>query len=191
MGAGAPGPGPGPGRPALAKGSGFNFRRPAEAAQAGYGALRDLLKRGAAAAAVLAALLALEQGSAAWADRMRLAALKREVLAAYQRIDPEAGRIVDPVSQLKGKIAAARRASAGLGEAGSGAPALALLREISRLAPEELLVTSLSLERGSFSLKGQVASFDSLEAMKKAFGQSQLVRSVAIDATEQLKEGQG
>jgi general secretion pathway protein L len=173
------------------KGNGFNFRQRASEAQAGYGAVRDLLKKGAAVAAVMLVLAGIEIGLADYGDRLRLAALKQDIQTEFKKIDPEATRIVDPVAQLKGKIAEARKISAGLSENAGAATALDLLREISQLATSDLLVTSFNLDGNAFALKGQARNFDSVDTIKKAFANSKLIRSVTIDSTQQMKQGEG
>ncbi|MCL2669659.1 MAG: hypothetical protein FWE89_03140 [Syntrophaceae bacterium] len=171
------------------KGNGFNFHRLFKATRAGYGTWHGLLKKSAAVAAMLMLLVLVEQGTADVADRLRLAVLKEDLHAAYRQIDPEATRIVEPVAQLKGKIAEARKTSAGIYDAVGRTTVLNLLREIARLAPPDLLVISLNLDGGAFALKGQATHFDSLEVMKKAFAQSDVIQSLTIDGTEQGKEG--
>ncbi|MDA8126952.1 MAG: pilus assembly protein PilM [Deltaproteobacteria bacterium] len=175
----------------MGKGHGFNFRQQADAARAGYGAVRDLLKKGAVAAAVILVLAGIGMGLDDYGDRLRLAALKKDIQAEFKRIDPGTTRIVDPVAQLRGKIAAARKVSEGLSESAGTATALDLLRELSQLAPADLLVTSLNLDGNAFALKGQARNFDDLEAFKKAFAPSQMIRSVTIDGTNTLKQGEG
>lgn len=175
----------------MGKGNGFNFRQRASEARAGYGAVRDLLKKGAAVAAVVLVLAGIEVGLADYGDRLRLAALKRDIQAEFKKIDPQATRIVDPVAQLRGKIAEAKKVSSGLNEGTGVVMALDLLREISQLATSDLLVTSFNLDGDAFALKGQTRSFDDLDKVKKAFANSKSVRSVTIDSTQQMKQGEG
>ena len=175
----------------MGKGHGFNFRQRASEARAGYGVVRDLLKKGAAVAAAVLVLAGIEMGLADYGDRLRLDALKQDIRAEFKKIDPETTRIVDPVAQLKGKIAEARKVSAGLSETMGAPTALNLLREISQLATADLLVTSFSLDGNSFALKGQARNFDSLETIKKTFANSKMIRSVTIDSTNTMKQGEG
>jgi Tfp pilus assembly PilM family ATPase len=175
----------------MAKGNGFNFRQRASEARAGYGAVRDLMKKGASIAAAVLVLAGIEIGFADYGDRLRLAAMKRDIQAEFKKIDPETTRIVDPVAQLRGKIAEARKISAGLSEAAGAATALDLLREISQLATSDLLATSFNLDGSAFALKGQARNFDSVDRIKKAFANSKVIQSVTIDSTNVMKQGEG
>ena len=175
----------------MGKGNGFNFRQRASEARADYGAIRDLLRKGAVIAAVVLVLAGIETGLAGYGDRLRLASLKRDIQVEFKKIDPETTRIVDPVAQLRGKITEARKVSAGFNESAGATTVLDLLREISQRATSDLLVTSFNLDGNAFALKGQVRNFDDLDAIKKAFAQSKVVQSVTIDSTQQMKQGEG
>lgn len=175
----------------MAKGSGFNFRQRAFEARSGYGELRDRLKKGAVAALVILSLAGIEIGLDDYGVRLRLAALKRDVSREYKNIDPDVKRIVDPVAQLKGKIAEARKLSAGMGDAATEATVLDLFKEISGLAPADLLLTSFNLDGNAIGLKGEVRNFDAVDALKKAFANSQYFRAAVIGSTGVVKQGSG
>ncbi|MEW6335651.1 MAG: cell division FtsA domain-containing protein [Thermodesulfobacteriota bacterium] len=175
----------------MTKGSGFNFRQRASEAHSGRSQLRVRLKKAAVAALVILGLLALETGIDDYGDRLRLAALKREVGAAYKRMDPDAQRIVDPVAQIRGKIAEARKQGAGTGDAATAATVLDLLREISGLAPADLLLTAFHLDGNVIDLKGEVRNADSVDALKAAFANSQTFRTAVTGATSTARPGGG
>jgi len=175
----------------MAKGGGFNFRQRASEAQADYGALRVRLKKGAVAAGMVLVLAGVEIGLDDYSARLHLEALKRDIRTEFQKHYPEATRIVDPVAQLRGKIAETRRMSAGMVDATAAATALDILREISVLAPSDLLVTSLNLDGNLVVLKGQVQNFDAVETIKKQFANSKHVKTAAIDSANLMKQGEG
>ena len=174
----------------MGKGGGFNFRR-RESARKGYVGSRNVLKKGAAALLVILILAGVEVGLDDYAARLRLAQLKGEITAAYKKIDPEATRIVDPVVQLRGKIAEAKKRSAGMGDAVMAVTALDLLKEISALAPPDLLVSSLTLEGDAVGLKGEAKNFDAVETVKKTFANSKYVKTVTVGSTNLMKQGSG
>lgn len=173
----------------MSKGRGFNFRQLAFEALSGYGDFRDRLKKGAVAALVILGLAGIEIGLDDYSARLHLAALKRDIGREYKRIDPDVQRIIDPVAQLKGKIAEARKLSAGTGEAAPGAMLLDILKEISGLAPADCLLTSLGLDGNAIGFKGEVHNFDDVETLKKAFANSKTFKTVAIGSTGMVKQG--
>ena len=172
----------------MVKGSGFNFRQLASEARAGYGEFRDRLKKGAMAAAVIVILAIVEIGLDDYGSRLHLASLKRDLNAEFKKYDPEATRVVDPVAQLRGKIAEARKLSAGMGDT-TEATALDLLREISVIAPANLLLTSFSLDGDAIALKGEALNFDAVDTFKKAFANSKYFKTVTIGTTNMMKQG--
>jgi general secretion pathway protein L len=175
----------------MGKGSGFNFRQRESEARRGYGELRGRLKKGAAALLLILILAGIEIGLDDYAARLRLAQLKNDIIAEFRKIDPEATRIVDPVVQLRGKIAGAKKLAAGMGDATAAVTALDLLKEISALAPPELLVTSLTLDGDSVGLKGEARNFDAVDTVKKTFANSKYVKTVTIGSTNLMKQGTG
>jgi Tfp pilus assembly PilM family ATPase len=175
----------------MAKGGGFNFRQRASEARADYGELRNRLKKGAYVALVILTLAGIEFGLDDYSARLRLAALKQDIQTEFRKIYPEATRIVDPVAQLRGKIAESRKISAGMVDATSAVTALDLLREISMLAPSDLLVTSFNLDGNAVGMKGQTRNFDAVESIKKTFANSKYFKTVTIDSTNLIKQGNG
>ena len=173
----------------MAKGRGFNFRQRASEARAGYGELRNRLKKGTIAALVILILAAVEIGLDDASARLRLAALKRDVTTEFKKSYPEATRVVDPVAQLKGKIAEARKLSAGTGDTASTATVLELMKELSGLLPADVLLTSLNLDGDVIGLKGETRNFDAVDAIKKALANSKYFKTVAIGSTSMIKQG--
>lgn len=173
----------------MAKGSGFNFRQRAFAARSGELELRGPLKQVAIAALVILLLAGIEIGLDDYGDRLRLAALKQDISREYRAIDPAAQRIVDPVAQLKGKIAEARKLAAGMGESATEATVLDLFREISALAPADLLLTAFTLDGHVIALKGETRQTEAAEALKKAFAQSPFFKEAVIGGIGSAKPG--
>jgi Tfp pilus assembly PilM family ATPase len=174
----------------MGKGSGFNFR-PREPGQRGHGEPGLGLKKGAAAFFLILVLAGIEIGLDDYGARLRLSQLKGEITAAYRKIDPEATRIVDPVVQLRGKIAGAKKLAAGMGDATAAVTVLDLLKEISVLAPPDLLVSSLTLDGDAVGLKGEARNFDAVDTVKKTFANSKYVKAVTIGSTNLMKQGTG
>jgi Tfp pilus assembly PilM family ATPase len=175
----------------MAKGRGFNFRQRASEARAGYGEFRDRIKKAAIAALVVLILAGLEIGIDDFSTRLRLAALKRDVNTEFKKNYPEVTRIVDPISQLKGKIAETRKLSAGVGNAVSTATVLDILKEIAGLAPPDLLLISFTLDGDMIGLKGEARNFDAVDVIKKAFAKSKQFKTVTISSSNMIKKGSG
>ena len=123
-----------------------------------------------------------------YGSRLHLASLRQDINAEFKKYDPEATRVVDPVAQLRGKIAEARKLSAGMGDT-TEATALDLLREISVIAPANLLLTSFSLDGDAIALKGEALNFDAVDTFKKAFANSKYFKTVTIGTTNMMKQG--
>jgi general secretion pathway protein L len=173
----------------MAKRGGFNFRQRAFEARAGYGELRARLKKGAVAALVVVALAGIEIGLDDYGARLRLAAVKRDINTEFKKIYPDAARIVDPIAQLRGKIAEIRKLSAGMGEAASATTVLDLLKELVGLLPADLLLTSLNLDGYVIGLKGEVRNFDTVDTVKKALTSSKHFKTVTVGSTSMIKQG--
>jgi Tfp pilus assembly PilM family ATPase len=175
----------------MVKGSGFNFRQLASEARVGYGEFRDCLKKGVMAAVIILILAGVEIGLDDYGSRLHLASLRQDITTEFKKSYPDATRIVDPVAQLRGKIAEARKLSAGMGDAATEATVLDLLKEISSFAPANLLLTSFSLDGDAIGLKGEARNFDAVEAFKKAFANSKYFKTVTIGSTGMMKQGSG
>jgi general secretion pathway protein L len=121
--------------------------------------------------------------------RHRLAALKRDVNTEFKKSYPDVTRIVDPVAQLKGKIAEARKLSTGMGDAASAATVLDLLKEFTGLVPADLLLTSFNLDGDVIGLKGETRNFDAVDAIKKALANSKYFKTVTIGSSSMIKQG--
>ncbi len=143
------------------------------------------------AAVVILSLAGVEIGLDDYGSRLHLASLKRDITAEFKKSDPNVTRIVDPVAQLRGKIAEARKLSAGMGDATTEATVLDLLKEISGFAPANLLLTSFSLDGDAIGLKGEARNFDAVDAFKKAFANSKYFKTVTIGSTSMMKQGSG
>ena len=149
--------------------------------------------RWAGAALLLIALLGLTDAylDYRYAD-VRNARLKDQITALFRQYNPEAKRIVDPLSQMKAGILEARKVSQGAGEAGHRVPVLAVLKDLSALAPPgtDLQLSSFTLENDVVTIRGQAGNFDAVDAVKRELAKSKWFGSVTIGATNLLKQGE-
>ena len=173
----------------LGKGTGFNFLKREQEARGDSGKLGGLMKKAAVVAGLVVVMAGIELGLGDYGMRLRLGRLKKDVISEFKKIDPETTRIVDPVVQLKGKIAEAKKLTAGIGDSSASTTTLDVFREISATAPPEILLDSLALDGNVVVLKGEAPSFDVIDAFKKKLANPIRVKTVTIGSTNLLKEG--
>ncbi len=173
------------------KSGGFTFDPRRLRAQNGFVDWASRLKWVAAAVGAILVLAGVGAFLDYRIDRQRLDVLKQEVRTVFRRSAPEVTQIVDPVQQLRVKIANAKRAGASLGEIHAGITALDILREISALAPAsaELLVTAFNADGGQITLKGEAKSFDAVDAVKRELERSNYLKSIVIGQSSQSRQG--
>ncbi len=169
------------------KASGLDFRRGEFALQKHALKLRRDLRWAAMMAMISLAALILDQGLGYYLDYVRLGKLKSTVNAVFKASCPEVTKIVDPVQQLKTKIAEAGKVSAG----GSGAPFLDLLKEISTTVPQStgFMINSLSYDGERIEMKAVTTSFNTAEEVKKSLAASRHFSNVSIGSANMTKQG--
>jgi general secretion pathway protein L len=170
---------------------GFNFRPRDSKVRAAVGQLRGTLRWAAAIAALFVILAVTDIYLDYRYNRQRLGALKAEITNLFKTYNPQVTRIVDPVSQMKGSIIEARKVSLGIAETRHGMTTLALLKDISRLAPPatELLLSSLVFEKDMILLKGLAKNFDAVDALKREFLTSSFFEAITIGGVTMTKQG--
>ncbi len=124
-------------------------------------------------------------------DRLRLDSLKKEINEIFKGAAPEITRVVDPVQQLKVKIAEGKKVAAGLGVLDGRPTVLNLLKDISLLSPPEteFLISDFNLDGDKLIIKGTAKNFEAVETLKKEFAKSKLLTAVEVGATSLLKQG--
>jgi Tfp pilus assembly PilM family ATPase len=173
------------------RGLGFNIKIQDSKVRVAVAQYKGTLHRAAAALLLIVILAGTDACLDYRYNRQRLNALKAEISTLFKTLSPEATRIVDPVSQLKGKIMEARKATIGIDENRPGATVLALLKDISSLAPPETELTlhAFTFESDTVLLKGQVKNFDAVDTLKNEFMKSKFFQAVTIGGTSLLKQG--
>jgi len=134
--------------------------------------------------------LVIDQALGYYLDYMKLKNLKSTINAVFQASSPEVTKIVDPVQQLKTKIADSRKISAG-----SGILFLDLLKDISATVPQStgFLITSLTYDGERIEMKAETTSFDTAEEVKKSLAGSRYFTNVNIGSANIMSKqgGQG
>jgi general secretion pathway protein L len=173
------------------RGLGFNLKMRNSKVRKAVAQLKGTLHWAAAILLLFLSLFGMDAYLGYLYNQQRLNGLKAEITTIFKTYNPEVTRIVDPVSQLKGKIMEARKISLGISETRPGMTVLALLKDISSLTPPatELLVSSLIIEKDMILLKGQAKNFDAVDTLKKELMKSKFFQSVTIGGTNLMEKG--
>jgi len=166
----------------------FNFRSGQYALK---GEWANLKKRLVVLAAMFAMAVSIMAGSMAlkYADKAgRLSEIQTEMTSVYQTLFPEATTIVDVPLQMKSAIRELQEK--GTLVSGNQASVLAVLKEVSRL-PELVTVEfqELALSAAELKLSGHAASFEAVNKMAEALGESPLFATIQVSDAKMSLDG--
>lgn len=158
----------------------FNFLRDDAAAGHPFAAFRGRIRRLAVALALIVLLAAGSLYLGFHARQAEADALKGQVGALFKKHMGQGAVMVDPVGQLKAKLAENEKAF-GLSQNTSDLTMAELLKEISfRITPEvDLTLSDLYFEHQTVLLKGEAASMDGI-----AVAAAELAKSPAFAAVK-------
>ena len=173
------------------KGAGFNFARGEFGTKRKYEQFRKDFKWAAAIVFIILCAFGIDLYIDYHYDRAHLNRLKHEITSVFKQTCPEVTRIVDPVQQLKVRIAEARNSSSGLNGDGSGIRALDIIKDISRLVPEstDFLITSFTFDGAAVKIKGETDNFNTVDNIKNSLGKSNYFKNVTISSASLIKKG--
>jgi general secretion pathway protein L len=119
-----------------------------------------------------------------------LGIIKKQISAVFKKNYPEAQAMVDPLQQLKTKLAENKKAF-GFYEGGLDVPVVDLLKDISSFIPPSLdvVITDFSCENGIALIKGQAKNIDDVSAVKNELIKSRHIKDVTMGSTSLAKEG--
>lgn len=168
----------------------YNFRQGEFAAPSVLGGFKKQLKLGACLTAILFLLAACNIFLSYQWQVSRTAELKKQISAIFKKHYPPSAVMVDPVLQLKTKLADNRKMY-GMESGTAGATALETLRDLSGfIGPGiDILVTSLHYENGKILLKGEAKKIDDVTHVKNELLKSKYFKNVVIGSTALAKEG--
>ncbi len=170
------------------RGSGFNFRQGEFAAKgAGFGA-KDQLRRAAIVAAVII-FLGLANLIGGYALQVHQASIiKKKIALIFKKNYPEAQAMVDPLQQLKTKLAEERK-TLGFSEGAKDIAVADILKEISALIPPamDVLISDFSYENGVALISGRAQDMDVVSAAKNELMKSSLFKDVVLGSTSLAK----
>lgn len=171
----------------VSKGPSFNFRQD-NGRRRPVSFKLDLginLKWAGAAAALILLLAGADVTLSYYADKTRLDRLKAEQAALLQKNFPDVKRVVDPAQQFRSRIAEAKRLAAATRGASPGDAVLVVLKDLSEQVPEsaEFLLTTLTLDGDRIDIRGEAATPEAAEAIRKALDDTGRYASVAVTSS--------
>jgi type II secretory pathway component PulL len=168
----------------------FNFRQGEFKTKAATGKLKDQLKWAAAAAGIILLLAVINQVLDYSLQARRLDNIKKQIAFIFKKNYPEATTMVDPLQQLKTKLAENKKAF-GFHEGASEVTVVDLLKDISGLIPPSLdiIIAGFSYENDVVSIKGEAKNIDAVSAVKNELMKSTHFKEVSIGTTSLAKQG--
>jgi type II secretory pathway component PulL len=168
----------------------FNFRQGEFAAKNVRIKLREQLRWAAVAAGIIFFLAAVNQVLDYGILTQRQNNIKKQISQIFKRNFPEASTMVDPVQQLKTKLAENKK-TFGIYEGARDIPVVDVLKEISGLisASHDIVITDFNYENTAVSIKGQAKNIDDVSAIKNELAKSRYFKDVAMGSTSLAKQG--
>lgn len=168
----------------------FNFRQGEFAAKYVRIKLKEQLRWAAVVAGIIFFLAAVNQFLDYGIQTQRLNNTKKQISQIFKKNVPEAQTMVDPVQQLKTKLAENKK-TFGLYEGVRDVPVVDLLKEISGLisTSRDIIITDFSYENTAVLIKGQAKNIDDVSAIKNELAQSRYFKDVAMGSTSLAKQG--
>ena len=167
----------------------FNLRQAEFATQSFRLNLKGQLKWAAVIAGIIFVLAIINQALDYTLKTQRLNNLKEQISLIFKKDFPESNNMVDPVQQLKTKLAENKKAF-GFYKGDSEATVLNILKEISGLISSSLdiIIYNLSYENGTVLIKGEAKNIDDVSAVKGELLKSKYFKEVTLGSTSLTKE---
>jgi len=168
----------------------FNFRQGEFAAKNVRINLKQQLRWVAVVAGIIFFLAAVNQFLDYGIQTQQLNNIKKQISQIFKKNFPEAKIMVDPVQQLKTKLAENKK-TFGLYEGARDIPVVDLLKEISGLisTSRDIVITDFSYENTAVLIKGQAKNIDDVSAIKNELAKSKYFKDVAMGSTSLAKQG--
>lgn len=168
----------------------FNFRQGEFAAQNARLNLKKQFKWAAIIVGIIFLLAVVNQILDYSFKTQRLNGIKNQIAYIFKKNFPEAGNMVDPVGQLKTRLAENKKTYdfyEGLPEA----TAVELLKEISGLVSSsfDIVINGLSYENKIILIQGETKKIDDVSAVRNELLKSGYFKDVAIGQTSLTKDG--
>lgn len=148
------------------------------------------LKWAAIIAGIIVALAVVNQLFDYGLKSKRLSNIKKQIAYTFKKNFAEAGNMVDPVQQLKSRLAENKK-TFDFYEGLSETKAVELLKEISGLVPPSInmVINSLTYENRVISIKGEAKTIDDVTLAKNDLLKSRYFKDVTMGSTSLTKDG--
>jgi Tfp pilus assembly PilM family ATPase len=168
----------------------FNFRQGEFKTKAAGGRLRDQVRGASLIVGILLALFIINSCLDYIVQARQLDLLKKQISLYFKKDYPEAAAMIDPVSQLKTKLAETEKMY-GFHNTGADLNVLDLLKDISGLITPavDIVITNLSYENDIILLKGDAKNFDAVSAAKVELMKARNFKEVTIGTGSLTKPG--
>jgi Tfp pilus assembly PilM family ATPase len=168
----------------------FNFRQGEFAAKNTGINLRKQLQWAAIAGGVIFLLAVFNQLLDYSLKTRQLNSIKKEITQIFKKSVPEANSMVDPLQQMKTKLAEDKK-SFGFGEGLPEATTADLLKEISGMVSSSLdvVIDGFSYENKVILIKGEAKKIDDVTAVKNELLKSRYFSDVTMGSTSLTKDG--
>jgi Tfp pilus assembly PilM family ATPase len=168
----------------------FNFRQGEFAIASIRTSLQGQIKWAAGIACVILLLAAVNQYLDYRLLDQRAARIKSQISQIFKKNYPEAQTMVDPVSQLRAKLADNKK-TYGFYDGLPDATAIDFLKEISsRITPAlDIIITGYHYESGAILIKGEAKKVDDISAVRNELLKSIYFKDVSMGQTSLAKQG--
>ena len=170
--------------------SSFNFRQGDFAAKNVRIKLKEQFKSAAIVGGIILLLAIVNLFLGYGIQNQSQSNIKKQISQIFKKNFPEAQVMVDPVQQLKIKLAENKK-TFGIYEGARDIPVVDLLKEISGLiaTSHEIVITDFSYENTTVSVKGQASNIDDVSAIKNELAKSKYFKDVVVGSTSLTKQG--
>jgi len=163
---------------------GFNFRKGDFELKRKDTKFKREIRRTAVFLIVILSLLATYFGMDYYSLKKRYRMLNKQITETFRQTLPDVTRVVDPVQQMRVKIAQIKKSGFSLPGIGGSHKAIDLLRDISLRVPESLdvRVISMIVDPETVKIKGETDTFNTVDIIKKGLEPSEYFSSVIISS---------
>ena len=171
--------------------AGLNFRRGAFAPRRKWAEHRKTLIRLGVLALVVLVLGAVDIGLDVYFMNQRRSALDAEITAVFKSTFPEVTRIVDPLQQMRVKLADLKKTLFLPGDAGGALLNIDILNALSTLIPPETDVELTQLVMGpeNVLISGNTDTFNTVDDIKNRLERQPDFKEVTISSANMEKSG--